>query len=311
MSENSFENSTYSENNSYDDVSSNMGESSLGSPGSDFNAHQSNAATAANHHHRHHMHQNHEELMSLPTVLTTSTIRTTNIPFKNISADAELSELLIRKQPKFTPSAPKCAKCEKSVYKAEEIRAANKTFHKLCFKCSSCNKLLEPNILTEHQGDLYYKNCYAKNFGPKGYGYGSGAGVLSSDSNTSLTSPSNVVNSSVSVSSPESVGSLKWTFSSLHPNVNAANTTPPSVNHSNGMHIKSAVNQERRLSAATMTLGSSDKCARCMKTVYAAERVNAAGKYYHKLCFNCSSCKKMLNSMNCCDNSEGEIFCKG
>lgn len=32
MSENSFENSTYSENNSYDEVSSNPAESSLGSP---------------------------------------------------------------------------------------------------------------------------------------------------------------------------------------------------------------------------------------------------------------------------------------
>ncbi len=78
------------------------------------------------------------------------------------SVDPDLCDLLTRKQPKFMPQAPKCAKCSKNVYKAEELRAANKTFHKLCFKCTLCSKLLETNILTEHQGDLFCRNCYAK-----------------------------------------------------------------------------------------------------------------------------------------------------
>jgi hypothetical protein len=135
--------------------------------------------------------------------------------------DPELSELLTRKQPKFAPQAPKCAKCQKSVYKAEEIRAANKTFHKLCFKCNGCSKLLEPNILTEHQGDLYCKNCYARKFGPKGYGYGAGAGILSSESSSLSTNgttngsePSTP--SAIPVNSPLYPHStLKSTFSTL------------------------------------------------------------------------------------------------
>jgi len=89
--------------------------------------------------------------------------------------DVELNDLLTRRAPRFAPQAPKCAKCQKSVYAAEEVRAAQKTFHKLCFKCTSCNKLLETNILTEHQGDLFCRSCYAKHYGPKGYGYGLGA----------------------------------------------------------------------------------------------------------------------------------------
>ncbi len=86
--------------------------------------------------------------------------------------DPDLCSLMTRKQPRFMPSAPKCANCNKSVYKAEETRAANKIFHKLCFKCTACNKLLETNNLTEHAGDLYCRNCYAKSFGPKGVGFG-------------------------------------------------------------------------------------------------------------------------------------------
>ena len=140
--------------------------------------------------------------------------------------DPELSELLTRKQPKFVPQAPKCAKCEKSVYKAEEIRAANKYFHKLCFKCTLCNKLLEPNILTEHQGDLFCRSCYGKKFGPKGYGYGGGAGILSTE--TVITPLNNSTNSNVinndagntnSIASnvlKSSSTSLKSTFSTFY-----------------------------------------------------------------------------------------------
>lgn len=133
--------------------------------------------------------------------------------------DAELADLLIRRKPKFAPEAPKCAKCLKNVYKAEETRAANKTYHKLCFKCTSCNKLLEPKILTEHSGELYCKNCYAKNFGPKGYG----VGVASLTSNDSLLLPTSSTtggqqhNPTIisSTTTPIEGGGLKWTFSSL------------------------------------------------------------------------------------------------
>ena len=87
----------------------------------------------------------------------------------------------------------------------------------------------------------------------------------------------------------------------------------PTYNHQNlrnsTNHINSAYNHEKRVSSG-IQFGGSEKCARCLKAVYAAEKVVAAGKNFHKLCFTCFTCKKMLSSMNCCDNSEGEIFCK-
>lgn len=44
-----------------------------------------------------------------------------------------------------------------------------------------CNRRLDSGNLTEHEGEIYCRSCYGKLFGPKGYGYGVGAGVLSMD----------------------------------------------------------------------------------------------------------------------------------
>jgi len=41
--------------------------------------------------------------------------------------------------------------------------------------------MLDSATVTEHEGSLYCKSCHGKQFGPKGYGYGGGAGVLSMD----------------------------------------------------------------------------------------------------------------------------------
>ena len=39
-----------------------------------------------------------------------------------------------------------------------------------------------------------------------------------------------------------------------------------------------------------------EKCANCMKPVYAAEEVKANSKVYHKLCLKCYGCTKMLDA---------------
>ena len=46
---------------------------------------------------------------------------------------------------------------------------------------ANCKKLLDSGRITEHDGDMYCGSCYGKFFGPKGYGFGGGAGTLSMD----------------------------------------------------------------------------------------------------------------------------------
>ncbi|KAK3103841.1 hypothetical protein FSP39_022365 [Pinctada imbricata] len=75
----------------------------------------------------------------------------------------------------------RCPRCGNPVYFAEEVRALGKKWHKLCMKCSNCNKLLDSTTCTEHDGDAFCKSCYGKLFGPKGYGFAGGSSGLSMD----------------------------------------------------------------------------------------------------------------------------------
>ncbi|XP_076304032.1 muscle LIM protein 1-like [Tachypleus tridentatus] len=81
---------------------------------------------------------------------------------------------------------PKCPKCSKSVYAAEEILAAGQKWHKNCFKCGLCQKRLDSTNASEHDSQIFCKQCYGRKFGPKGYGFGQGAGTLNMDTGVHL-----------------------------------------------------------------------------------------------------------------------------
>ena len=70
-----------------------------------------------------------------------------------------------------------CAKCTKTVYHVEEVRALDKIWHIVCLRCTDCDKRLETGKLCEHDNKPYCKPCHTKNFGMEGYGFGAGGGA--------------------------------------------------------------------------------------------------------------------------------------
>lgn len=75
--------------------------------------------------------------------------------------------------PRFGIAAPKCARCDKSVYQAEQvIGPASKAYHKSCLTCMVCNKRLDSTLLLEHEGEAYCKNCHRAHLGQGKGGFG-------------------------------------------------------------------------------------------------------------------------------------------
>ncbi|KAG2211149.1 hypothetical protein INT47_006268 [Mucor saturninus] len=77
--------------------------------------------------------------------------------------------------------APKCPRCEKSVYMAEQVIGPGGPWHNYCLTCKECNKRLDSTTLTEKDNEAYCRTCYTRKWGPKGYGFAGGAAFLSTE----------------------------------------------------------------------------------------------------------------------------------
>ncbi|XP_040563906.1 cysteine and glycine-rich protein 1 [Lepeophtheirus salmonis] len=179
-----------------------------------------------------------------------------------------------------------CPRCSKNVYFAEEKQAVGKSWHKLCFVCAKCKKLLDSGSITEHDGDMFCNSCYRKNFGPKGYGFGGGAGTLSMDDGKGYSTNMNKVDHQAEAYiAPRRV--------MTEANGNSVNKT------SDAKPFKKPVPK----------WGGAEICPRCNRSVFIAELMRGAGKAWHKSCFTCNICNKRVDSSNLCER-DGDIFCK-
>ncbi|KAH1171961.1 hypothetical protein KIL84_007579 [Mauremys mutica] len=135
------------------------------------------------------------------------------------------------------------------------------------FYLVACRKALDSTTVAAHESEIYCKTCYGRKYGPKGIGFGQGAGCLSTDTGEHLG------------------------LDLQHSPKPARPSTPTNP------------------SKFTKKFGDVDKCPRCGKSVYAAEKIMGGGKPWHKTCFRCAFCGKSLESTNVTDK-DGEIYCK-
>lgn len=237
----------------------------------------------------------------------------------------------------FGRGAPRCPRCGKMVYSAEEVLGAGRKWHIACFRCKTCGDRLDSTSLCTQNEEIFCKTCYGKAFGPKGYGFGGGAGVLhntgiqdqksekksstkASVSNrpkfctecgtkcnsttkfcpecgNKLASPAPTSSSSIS-----SVSSISKPKSKPKPKLKS-DPAPLSASNRNPFGKKKKKKKGFRFGAS-----QSDKCGLCSKTVYAAEKVIGAGKVWHQQCFKCSQCRDRLASNTVAEN-DGTLYC--
>ena len=60
-----------------------------------------------------------------------------------------------------------CKICGKHVYQMEKMKAEKSIFHKNCFRCKECNKLLNVDSYSSNEGDIYCKPHFRQLFQPK------------------------------------------------------------------------------------------------------------------------------------------------
>ncbi|KAJ3338270.1 hypothetical protein HDU93_009796 [Gonapodya sp. JEL0774] len=182
-------------------------------------------------------------------------------------------------------------------------------WHKRCltFRPASsqqaCGKSVDSTTLSEKEGEAYCKSCYGKNWGPKGYGFsGGGAGLMSSHESL----PQRAAPTMSPSASTDKIATNP--SSAAEPASNSTSGTPGGS--------KEALGATRSLggSSSGLALGGGDTCPKCAKRVYFAEQVlGPRSTKWHKLCFRCSDCNKVLDAGSTQEAKEkpGEVFCKG
>jgi len=194
-----------------------------------------------------------------------------------------------------------CPRCDKNVYFAEEKQALGKSWHKLCFVCGNCRKLLDSGNITEHGGDMFCNSCYRKNFGPKGYGFGG----LHMDDGKNYTTNKIEDHQAKAYVAPKAA-----LLSDGGSSTGSKSPSPPATAKS--IANKAARSSPNGTAPKPKTFpkwGGAEVCPRCEKPVFIAELMRGAGRAWHKSCFTCLVCNKRIDSSNMCER-DSEIYCR-
>eukprot|EP00900_Chrysochromulina_parva_P014198 jgi/Chrpa1/2277/Chrysochromulina_OHIO_Genome00005676-RA len=182
----------------------------------------------------------------------------------------------------------KCTICNKTVYAAERAAANGKPYHKECFRCATCNVKLTNNFCVDaNSGALLCKPHFMQNVRENP----AVAGKADSARRESIMP--------VPEESPATAPAPKPPPA---PAPAPAPAPPPAAPPTPAPAAPAAP-------AASRFGGGGQKCARCGKTVYAAEMAMAQGDMYHKDCMRCLTCNVKLGGQYCAD-ANGGLFCK-
>ena len=90
----------------------------------------------------------------------------------NVSPAPDASSKKSPAPAKWTPvAAPKCLVCEKSVYENEKLTADGKVWHKTCFRCGHCRKVLSLGNYAAVSDKVFCKPHFKQLFAEGGGSY--------------------------------------------------------------------------------------------------------------------------------------------
>ena len=143
-------------------------------------------------------------------------------------------------------SSTDCVKCGKSIGATEKIHAIGNNYHKLCFTCEKCHRILQKGEENSLNNQAYCKTCHAKE--------------------SKLTT----------------VGS------------SSTNSNSTTLTHT---------------SSFNNNFKSGTGCKKCGKSVGIADKIKAAASEFHKDCFACHECNKVLTLVTYKEDKEHNVYC--
>ncbi|WOO77504.1 Cysteine-rich protein 2 [Vanrija pseudolonga] len=224
---------------------------------------------------------------------------------------------------------PRCERCGGAVYHAEQvIGPGRKIYHKLCLKCNSCGKRLDPGGLVQHdeQANLYRDTPAAPPPPPAPVAEPAFSSPSRRDANgapapRAVPPPQEYyvppdLSGSGGGGAASSSSSSSAPVAPAPPALPARPSTPEQITRVNFRSVRpipSGVSASGRTDSPRSKVGErpgfEDRCPACEKRVYAAEQVQAIGKKWHRGCLRCTSCRSTIDPSKVSDR-DGQPWCK-
>jgi len=241
-----------------------------------------------------------------------------------------------------------CVRCKGKVFEAEKMNTKSGVIHKYCLSCNDCHTNLDASsFYNGNDGEVYCKYCYSLKFGHRqksDYKGWMDVKAIPGEVHDKLTCPrcgGKVFEAERMVTR---VGSYhKPCFSCIDCNKKLDSMTC-CEGPDNEIYCKSCYSLEfgakcrskpraRALSRSVPKMfqqqddilarstvetwvikaekGDMDCCPKCDGKVFEAEKmVTASGLRYHKNCFRCLECNRLLDSLTNNDGADGGLYCK-
>ncbi|OON14101.1 LIM domain protein, partial [Opisthorchis viverrini] len=153
---------------------------------------------------------------------------------------------------------PLCYACENKVYPAEQLNILNRTYHRTCFRCHTCQNQLDIGRFGVIEGVPYCNAHYRQAY----------------------------------------MGSLPNSAKSKPPKAQRVSSHPVSSRTSCSVFLLQSQRLVIKADQVNEQNGTqeSSKCYRCATKVHSAEQLCIMKRIYHKSCFKCGVCQRVLNS---------------
>jgi hypothetical protein len=215
-----------------------------------------------------------------------------------------------------------CRVCNKPVYFAEQVVFHGIKYHKLCFKCTSCARLLNTGDAFENNDLPYCQGCYNRDFGAKNL-TNTGNKPLGESQRASIdtrgrdlkdpllerekTKPQMLAKKIDKTSPAAKQIALNQQRAAAHerefemedeewdPDADSDDDNRFSFAASASFDVnKLAGAKGKKYQAKNMKVGGGESCKKCNKSVGFADKIQYLGASYHKTCFRCTECDKTI-----------------